>query len=491
MNLKEACEKIADVEQAFDVNAITYRNASLWPVIRICAWYALTTPGPTLSRLLLGWGYLFFKAATSLLRRQVSVEQFSGKAEIILLTQPVTYTEHVGTRRYDRLLDPFYEWLSPRFRVMKVDKDYGQNNYIPAKPLKLTSPGASHYLAALGTVLTNWRKLSVVSRDFGIPRRIFALKVLNAMSYVYSAYQVFGRVLDRVRPEAVFVNCYYAYETMGAIAACRERGVKTIDVQHGKQGRFQGAYNHWTVIPEAGYVYLPDIFWVWGKESMQNIMAHSPTRSRHTCIVGGYPWLSRFQQSSSFDQVPEWFLRNIENRKVILVSLQAKTGAIDSVIPEALVNAIKASPKEWLWLLRRHPNHMYVKPELLAALHNVQTQNYLIEGLNDIPLYGILKRSVHHVTAYSSVVYEAEAFGVNSSLFGEDALLLYQGEIRSGRFNWFSSADDLMGQIASSIQGDAPEWRGSRYIESNETLFEGAIQTIMHSANGYPESSRS
>ena len=62
----------------------------------------------------------------------------------------------------------------------------------------------------------------------------------------------------------IFLSAWYLPETMGIIASARELNISTIEVQHGKQGRFQAAYAGWNIFPENGYVNLPDNFWCWG-----------------------------------------------------------------------------------------------------------------------------------------------------------------------------------------------------------------------------------
>jgi hypothetical protein len=208
-------------------------------------------------------------------------------------------------------------------------------------------------------------------------------------------------------------------------------------------------------------------------------MSSSPSRKKHNCVIGGFPWLATFRQFSNFDTVPGWLLETAKNKKVILVSLQAKISAIESVIPNELVSAIKEAPNDWLWLLRRHPSHMYVKKEVLSALKGVPDDRFIIDGVTDIALYSLLKMAVHHITSYSSVIYEAEAFGVSNSLFGDDALALYGDKIAAGRFHYFKTSEELLEQIFRSIRGGNVTWNGEKYIESGPNLAASALETLI------------
>ena len=82
---------------------------------------------------------------------------------------------------------------------------------------------------------------------------------------------------------------------MGLIAASRLFGITSVDIQHGKQGKYQPMYSGW-LIPETGYQLLPDYFWCWGKKSSDHILSSSPKRNTHIPLIGGYLWLRYFSR---------------------------------------------------------------------------------------------------------------------------------------------------------------------------------------------------
>ena len=57
------------------------------------------------------------------------------------------------------------------------------------------------------------------------------------------------------------LTSWYFPDMIGVCAAASELGIKAIDVQHGKQGKYQAMYSGWTKIPESGYALMPDNFW--------------------------------------------------------------------------------------------------------------------------------------------------------------------------------------------------------------------------------------
>ena len=66
---------------------------------------------------------------------------------------------------------------------------------------------------------------------------------------------------------------------MGLIAAAHLLGIKSVDIQHGKQGKYQPMY-------VAGKYRVricvnADFFWCWGQKSVDHILSSSPNRKTH------------------------------------------------------------------------------------------------------------------------------------------------------------------------------------------------------------------
>ena len=77
---------------------------------------------------------------------------------------------------------------------------------------------------------------------------------------------------------------------MGIIAAARTQGIKVIDIQHGKQGKFNAMYSGWHHISiKENYIMMPDYFWCWGEPSVNQILQSSSARRTHLPFVGGFP----------------------------------------------------------------------------------------------------------------------------------------------------------------------------------------------------------
>src|SRR5207253_11421849 len=79
--------------------------------------------------------------------------------------------------------------------------------------------------------------------------------------------------LERLRPSLAFVVNYYDARCMALILACRELGIRSVDIQHGVQGELHGAYGSWRRVPAGGYAVLPSIFWCWSGDEARTLRA--------------------------------------------------------------------------------------------------------------------------------------------------------------------------------------------------------------------------
>ena len=178
----------------------------------------------------------------------------------------------------------------------------------------------------------------------------------------YSRY--FEKMFKAIGAKAVFFVCYYYMMPMAIINACKKLGIVSVDIQHGKQGKYHGMYSYWTNIPSGGYELLPNYFWCWGRESKNNIeKSRQNSVDNHWSIVGGNRWLATWLEGKS-----DIFENNIaqnfneilsDKRKKILVSLQLFNETIP--LPEHVIETMRHSPSNWLWLLRLHPLQLLLR----------------------------------------------------------------------------------------------------------------------------------
>lgn len=460
LDVQQACELIFDIEQRYDVNQYYFDQIHLWPIVRHMLWWELIAsapPGPS-------------RSVKQLLRKQAARAaspiwngavkrsvQSLPETDVLFLSPGAYYSETVCGLRYSRIIDPVYEGVRERTSAQKMSLDTGRIHKLhPSRNFPLQAPPPSSFainddIQDLLQQVTAKKSLDFISMMRKLSRTLNILKKFHSF---------FDLVLSQVKPRAIVLTCYYDLRHMGLIWAAKDRNVRTIDLQHGKQGCFQAMYSHWSRIPPLGYAVLPSEFWNWGRQSAEHIMCWRRDPNIHKAIPFGFPWIGKWRSLNAEKDKPKpgsWPQR----KKVVLVTLQGELGGND-VLPEFLLKAMDRLQDSHFWLIRPHFNAP--ESERIARDKTNGVDNHVCsidEGKNH-SLYQLLTWSDFHLTSFSSVCYEASEFGVPTGIWSEVGGSLYSGEIRGGHFYEVRDVDALSSFLTSSPYVNRP----TSYFES-------------------------
>jgi hypothetical protein len=479
MRLEDVCSLLVKLEQENDVNGLVVNGIRLWPLIRHCLWVelaggagrpaVLAGTGRGLGMQVIRSGFGFARWVKGLRAAGRADKPWPLETATLFLSRPAYLQKIPSGLSFDRIVDPLVFLARHRQGVAKAYLSpwpAGASLFFSASSLRVTAN--VRYPVAGGKIAAQLDELSSqAGLGSGILRNRFDKAWWN-----FSGWYETGKRLFRTAPglKRVFLTSWYFPDTMGLIAAARECGIETIDVQHGKQGRYQGMYSWWTDVPVDGYQMLPNRFWCWGQPSCDHILASSPERRTHRPFVGGFPWLDYYRE---FIAEPG---RNGKRDSAgagagcrVLVTLQGRAGVHSEQIPNFLVEYLSSgSDREAFFTFRCHPNDRQCVEYCRVRLGGIPSQRFIIDdGTSN--LYDRLLQSTHHITAFSSCCYEADALGVPSLLFGTDALAIYEEEIRSRMFAWtdgtVADLDRWMCHPSTTTEG--PQTRLDPYIVSS------------------------
>lgn len=465
----EAIAILTDLERHIDTSALNYGGVSYWPLCRQKIWGALmqrmvlsakggsdkvsnTGPafegGGTVNVITVGPPQLGLihpnEAAAS-----HAIDAGALKPSALFILRPEEYFDTVDGARFAKTVDSVCERAKARYPIAKLElADPRTINFartIPSLFLQLDKAGqGAKYDPPYK--LENFSLVADALRAANCDVTLDTATLTTEMGKVFYFARIFERVLAILAPKALFQSVYYHPVGMGWVLACRRLGITTVDVQHGRLGPHEGHYTQLTAAPPNGYDLVPDMVLCWGRQTKHDIEVDKNLAcTRHGGIIGGNAWLARSRYgtptpSPSLDAL-------CAGRKPILVSLQP----LESPIGPELLKAITESPKDWLWLLRLHPLRRHTAPEIKAILTKVGAANIELEQATDAPLFSLLPRTVHHVTAFSSVAIEAAAFDVPTSLTGPEGLQIYGPQLDRGIFRYTPTARDILAHIHDCI----------------------------------------
>jgi hypothetical protein len=361
----------------------------------------------------------------------------------------------VGDRWYERFYDPLepafaahgirslhlelqHHYLVPRYapsRFIQLALDFRYSVQARrARPSFLHLPAYSAFLEHLA--------------GLGVDERALRPEVLASRHvYLESAATYFEAILRRVGARLGFLEDF-GLLPMAFILACRRRGIPSVELQHGVQGPLHFAYSRWTRIPPDGYELLPAVYWTWSSFEASTIGEWTKGRERwHRPLVGGNLFADEWRRLSSAvaadrdGQAIDGILDSDQVR--VLVTLQ-KGIHPDYLAP--LAAAIRSAPPGYRWWLRLHPAMDSDEARVVVERLDPGDGSVEVESAASRPLFDMLRQVDVHATFHSSVVLEAEQFGVPSVAFSHEAPGLYPEQMATG---WLLCAHDGPGLLAA------------------------------------------
>lgn len=472
MQFSEIIKNLISIEEECDVNAITYGGLPVWPLIRMIIWNERFTENYSFGhRKLYDFTY-------DLTAQTIDVIEKEGEQgiDMLLFFTALLYREKRDGAFYNKIVDPFIDLFGDTYAIRKleiqeratdtVDPRYHES--VILRYHKESSPIPEEQVEHIsGFDLFE----ALFQEKFGA--RFDEQLVINTLKDTAAFRDLFIKTLRRLKPKAVGIICYYYPQGMGLTWACNTLGIPSIDIQHGKQGKYHGCYSHWSSLPEEGYSLMPSHLWMWGAQSLHNVRRWLPERRKNPKLaIGGYPWLCL---NKTMQSKPDCSLRpQLEGKTGILVSAQPS----DENFPEALTDAIRRGPEEWIWFIRLHPKSVDRIPVWEAHCRNHTLENVEFEVANSIDLYALLPYCAHNVTSFSTTAYDALSFGLASTIIHPLGKSLFSDYIDKGLFRYAQDGETLLKAVSQGISS-GPVKEVTPYIEYDPERMTALLDDLM------------
>lgn len=244
--------------------------------------------------------------------------------------------------------------------------------------------------------------------------------IIEKTDNVLAISYIFKLIFLKYSPDIAIGLCYYNLPMFAMNYAANKLGVKSIDLQHGGQGKQHIAYTYLKIPPE-GYNLLPQIFWCWDDASKNDISSWTSLSKAHKVIQGGNPWLEYLTVENKKN-------RETNGKRIILYTMQ-----LDS-IEDFIVDAIRNTPEEYEWWLRLHPRKLSMRDNIEKKMveeglsHKVEIDKAISQ-----PLPQILLSSYIHLSRYSGSIIEAAQLGVPNIILDKTGAEIYKDYVQNGK----------------------------------------------------------
>jgi hypothetical protein len=493
-------EAIASVEARYRVTEWEIDGIRFWPLARIrwffALWESAYCAGPQpggRSRLRSAIEQVGRMASGAIRCACASAmdasrnDRITGPRDVAFLSDGFSFAK-IGGRWVERFCDPLIGRLQAR-RISSVLLTPSHRYLRPrATPSVFIQPridlanlrGALRSRAVLARIhAPDYAPVRSMLASRGVDHPALSLnKIASDLARLRAVAHTCGRLLDRLRPRLALIVSYYSLEGMAFVLACRERGIRVVDLQHGVQGELHPAYGRLPQPSRDGHVLLPHAFWVWSEEEAKAVRAWAGESGAHEVVVGGNSWLEDWLGEGSAtiadtDRCVAAMRREAMGRRIVLVTLQYGLDEAEQLQP--LRELIRAAGDGWAWWVRLHP---------IMLAQRGRVRGLLLEGdgavrvdePTDLPLYGLLRHVDAHLTHSSSTVLEAIRFGVRSVVTSRYGVELFPGSFASG------AALAALGGAASVRDALAAqaERRGAR--EAASATADEALSRLLRSA---------
>lgn len=231
---------------------------------------------------------------------------------------------------------------------------------------------------------------------------------------IYNLYIFFKEILLRIRPKVVFTVTFYYFYPLHL--ACRELGIRSVDIQHCYMRGENIVYNFYDKAEVIDSSILPTDFITWSNEDSLHVKSLFPSAKTHNF---GYQWpnycLDIYKnEASEIKNSIKKIITSPDYEKYILVVISD----VDiHPLLAAIVQDSRAKERKIKFILRAKPNYSAIatKSEKAKAM---ATDDYL----NHAPLPVLLECVDALLTLQSSAVFEADAMNIPSFVCSHEAL---------------------------------------------------------------------
>jgi len=476
MNIKELIISINAIEDQLELTNFRVNGIDMWPRIRYIILYknSSTLDISNIKKKYIQriykriFTYLFgviryLRAYFSNYKKNDRIDQ---KRDVLFISSSNTRRMKYKNNWYDTLCDPLIDEIEKKrlsYLVLERSTDltfkyprYRKSKYIQLEVVKIFIKS----LIKLKSIklderfMLEFNKMENLLEDKGfIDFKTLLSDVKNDASYIISLSEYFSKYLKYIKPKETYIVSWYGYLGMAICYACNKYNIPIYDIQHGVQGKYHFAYSAWNNIPSCGYNTHPSNYLNWSKEDSDNInqwleKSNLPKSAKVKGNLIQEKFLDDTEISLYYDNRYNEKYNIYKYNKKILITLQREKSC-----PEYILELLKKSSNNVLWLIRFHPlTDLKTKKRIKKQIKKLNRDNYEIDFATEAPIYCLLRNIDLHITQESSVVIEAANFNVKSIITSENAKLHYASYLKDNKI-YHADSYNTINAIINNILG--------------------------------------
>lgn len=376
----------------------------------------------------------------------------------------------------DKIAEGLFEVLG--YENFIVIENPTSEGHIPINKLKQKKV-ISLYLFLLLAKLRKTPKIEVLNEDIlkelGNNLNV-SIDYKKMIGKFFKLAKLWYDLIIKMRPEIVFINCYYNIYHQSLIYACKKLKIPVVELQHGVINSEHYAYN---INKDLGNLTFPDYLFVFGEYFKTFFKGQNYFISQEKVFPVGYYYLDLMKNYSLEEKYKKFAdIWKQDFKKVILISGQ-ESSKFSKDILEFYIECAK-----------RDKRNIYIyRPRLLnVKLPNISMDNFIIIRERDFDIYRLLKIADIHTTHYSTTCFESLSFSVPNIMVNINNMSkLHFGSILDENFNTYyvDTVDGFIDVVKKIKKSDFLCEKASYFFANNHTkLLESAINRILEETKG-------
>jgi hypothetical protein len=468
MNQKNFLNKIKKIENKININKLRYANFNYWPFVRlkILNKYNKVTnvkKGPKRSILFLL--LMFINSSIKYIKQPLKKEA----VDVLFFTRSSENQDIIDGKLFNKYSDSFIHYYSSFYNIKVIENyDFKMLPNIERFNKKITHIFFLIVLLKIKFFIKKFfikKKISFVQLNNEIYKNFnFRIDIENELFWIDYLANFYEKILKQYKPKIVFLVCFYRTDGMALSLACSRLKINLVDYQHGSQNDFHPMYSNWNSVPKEGYEIIPDYFWMWGNIFANKIKIWSSMVNKHNTFVGGNLWFS-FIKSNYFPYVMSQNKTNLffnDNKKItILFTLQG-----DDYFPDFLLNFLNTYKNKYNFIFRDHPR-LPLSDKLKDNLKLISKSSF--DEISNLDLYMLLKNIDIHMTAFSTVAFEAQSLNKPTIFYHNNAINGFSNLIGRNGFYFADNNIDFENTIKKilKIKGNNLQYIKNNFVKKN------------------------
>ena len=334
------------------------------------------------------------------------------------------YYEKYNSKYFNNLIDPYFYFYKSKKKIkieiintVGLKQKFFKPDYLNIYSLSIFSYiiFKLNFIYRLFTKNKINKKLKLLEKKYFL--ELNSNEILKNFLTIKFQSIVFEKILKTIKPNAVYISCYYNIENFVISYVCNKLDINCFDIQHGGIEDYHLMYANWKHKNIRKNNLLPKNFLVWDKRPI-SITTLPNTALKNFKIVG--------KQSINFWEKYEKFSEDLKQKKNIKFLHELKKYksvvlvCLTTDLPKEITQLINELPSNYFWLIRAHPRHTNFRLIQKKLFEIRKTKNYDLNFSSKLNLNILLKNSDKFITDYSSTIYDADYFGLPKLVINND-----------------------------------------------------------------------